>query len=279
MTETEKQVENVKLWSPHYIYAEFYGASKDNFIKSFHECMKSYENIIGTPKYEINVITKSDGSIFGYAYIWVSSEEVFHIIVGNNKDGSERFENIIDEEWKPNVYHVMEYNNWMKTCECPSHMTWADIGEYEDKLVERLKPPFVKKQLPSLFQMKDLIEGDKTIEVKFSKAWVTIKDKNISGYQLYCSCLPEWVDEKMIRDIMCKYSTSKNKLIIDKENKNATQSYPLITINRNRKFRSAIVMFDPMTNDGFFAYLMTKKILSPKGIFGFDYFKDKNNRV
>lgn len=272
----ENSFEEIKISSPHYIYAEFYGATKESFIKEFTNTMKKSEPLFGKVNFELNVITKSDLSIFGYAYVWVSSEEAFNIIIGLNKDGSERIEEVIDEKWKPNPYHVMEYNTWFKTNKCPEHMSWAEISEYEEKIINQIKPPIIKKQLSSLFPMNHIMLDGKKIPVQFSRAWASRKDDSISSYQLYCSCLPDWVDEKMIHNIMNKYSTSKNRLVLDKE-KNHTQSYPLVTIYKNKRFRSAVVMFDPMTNDGLFAYLMTKKIFLPKGIIGFDYFKDKDH--
>lgn len=50
--------------------------------------------------FEVNVVMKVTGELFGYSYVWTNSECFFNILCGYNPDGSSRSKTIVNPEWE-----------------------------------------------------------------------------------------------------------------------------------------------------------------------------------
>ena len=50
--------------------------------------------------YVINVVKNREGKKFGHTYVWVNDDKLFYALIGKNFDGTESFEEVLDEDWE-----------------------------------------------------------------------------------------------------------------------------------------------------------------------------------
>jgi hypothetical protein len=269
--------ESTKTTHCNYIYVTSNLATNQQLIDSLHETFESYKNEFnGTNlEFESNIITKFDGSTFGYGYLWVKDKKLYYMLLGKNFDGSDLYIEEDDESWKPDPKIIEEKNKLIY--EFQGDKSWYQISELEDELDKKLIRPKIKKVIQSpISQIKfkynesqRKLDPTKTEDVfTFSPAVIRNKyDDNYSTNKLFSPVVNKNITENDLRKIFCKYSTSLSK------NSNL---YPIITIDNKKSHNQVTIKFDSTTNDGLFALLMTKKITISGHTIYFDYYKFKN---
>lgn len=176
----------------------------------------------------INVVEDKEGVKFGFSYLWVSNFMIYNALLGNNFDGTERFEMIEDMDWEE---PEKDYFGAMKEAEDSGE--WGLMGMVEDQYTR----PKIKKKLNPLFkivvakysseQRQKSNEDHKIIE--FEKLHVTYTDKKLNS--IYSTCVPTWVTKEMIYNFFEKFIQDK-KFYKDKEKKEF--KYPIINVNEDK---------------------------------------------
>jgi hypothetical protein len=249
-----------RITNDHFLYVESGTATNDQLISELTKAITNYLSIFPkscSPKFKCNIITKHDGSTYGYGYIWVEDIRLARVLLGLNTDGSQRIEEKEDELWIPDPSIQQNYSEWLQLPLLGK--SWVEIAEVEEEYQRLLTRPTIKTPLPPLIQLPGF-----TIQ----KASVSEKDSNVSTHKLFCTCLPLDITEKDVREVFEPYSTSKSQ-------RKGSHRYPEICIDTKKNSATVLVTYDPNTYDGLFAILMTKRIVIKGHTIYFDYFKTK----
>jgi hypothetical protein len=264
-----------KMIHRNYIYVQSHLATNKQITEALNKTFIKYESELEgiSKEFEANIITKPDGTTYGYGYLWVRDEKLYYMLLGKNKDGSELYIEEEDENWKPDPKVIEERQKLMYgTIE---NKSWYEIMIMEEELDEKLKRPKIKKVVTSpISQVKyEYNEIQKKIDTTksednfiFSQAIIRRKEDNYITYKLFSPIVNKNVTEDDLRKVFCKFSTSNYK---------NGEFYPQITIDKKRQNNTVTIKFDPMTNDGLFALLMTRKIVIRDNVVYFDYFKER----
>lgn len=270
----------------HFLYVETGIATNDQLINSLTSSFASNKSLLKniSLKFQTNIVTKNDGTTFGYGYLWVEDIKLYNILIGKNEDGSERVSIVDDSSWKPDPSIIKQKQDLIKFG-IPKGMSWYDATEKEDYLDKMLESPKIKINLPPLLIINPFIYTDiqklkdpsKTSHnFVFHPATIAPKDDIISTYKIFCPFVPKNLSEKDFKNIFEKFSTSKTIISIpDINGKRIQTSYPIISIDRKKQTHTAIISFDPSTYDALFALLMTRKFILPGSCtLYFDHFKE-----
>lgn len=90
-----------KYYDNHTMYLFTSGATEKQLNESFREAMCTLEKTSGKRyqcRYQVNIVRDKLGKTLGFGYLWVSNPEIYHMLIGNNPDGSVRRERIIRED-------------------------------------------------------------------------------------------------------------------------------------------------------------------------------------
>jgi len=267
-----------------FLYVETGIATNDQLINSLTSSFTSNKNLLKniSLKFQTNIITKNDGTTFGYGYLWVEDVKLYNILIGKNEDGSDRVTIIDDSTWNPDPIIIKQKQDWIKYG-IPKGMSWYDATEREEYLDKLLEPPKIKINLPPLLKIipftyteeqKKKDPSKTTDNFVFHPATISPKEDIISTHRIFCPFVPKNLSEKDFRNIFEKFSTSHKTNITDSNGKK-TSTYPTISIDKKKQTPTAIISFDPSTYDALFALLMTRKTNLP-GIstLYFDHFKE-----
>ena len=240
------------------------------------------EKILGRPtncRFKINLLVNKEGEYFGYGYIWISSPEIYWMLLGKNPDGSERIEEYPDPDWKPPVREKKENLSGKK---------WTDLIEEEDAYVQ----PMIKKVLPPLVtfpgylyepdqiahlkelkmsEMQDKLQqdksigdkstGDKSTEIppmgyfEISRGYAIDAPPGTLRHRLCARNVPNWIPAEVFKTIFSFYLSDRNG------------KYPIVNFVDSKKGgRNVFITFDPTKKDAIFTLLMTKKtvMINPK---------------
>lgn len=233
-----------------------------------------------------NVISDTKGNIFGYSYVWVSDPRIYYMLIGRNPDGSERFEEYEDPDWKPPSEPRPEITMSLG-------VNWADVADEEDEIEEKYTRPIIRRQLPPLVRLPgyrydedqqkkaaEMFEGEqanvspeekknppKIGYFECSRSWVSDVDEDDSETTLCCRAAPTWVDAEMIRPFFERYSSDRELRHGRVDGVTGMYSYPVITFgNSKNKFTGEackmvyVLYSDLCPHDASFALQMTRKI-------------------
>jgi hypothetical protein len=118
---------------------------------------------------DVNVVTKSNGSVFGHSYIWTDSTIFYHILTGSNLDGTPRVKEVVDMLWQPPADCPEDLEDFI-TQEAkrrgitspesddgftPVGKAWSDIGENECDEYEYLVAEMKLKYTPPTIIIND----------------------------------------------------------------------------------------------------------------------------
>lgn len=200
-------------------------------------------------RYKVNLLVSRDGAYFGYGFVWVSSTEVYWLLLGRNPDGTERYEEYPDPDWQPPTSPVARSGN-----------NWIDIVEEEDRQTQ----PIIRKELPALVEipgyrynpeqlahLQELAEGNPVPETGFfvvSRAYALDAPPGTLRHRLCARRVPEWIPIEAFKSIF-KFRTTNTE-------------YPKVNfVNSKKGGRIVFINFDPKTKDGIFTLLMTRKTI------------------
>jgi len=252
-----------KNYDTHTLYVNS-GVAKENQLLNVLENFVSEANILlgynTNCKVSVNLIVSKLGEYFGFGYIFVSSEEIYWMLLGKNPDGSERVEEYPDPNWTPPKQKIENKDIENKN--------WYDIVIEEDALIQ----PMIKKELPPLIELsgyeydeeqfkhlKEISsnEGKGTESIpkngyfEISRAYAKDVERK-KMYNVLCTrSVPEWIPLMVFKRIFDEYSISKN------------EKYPIIKIingKKSSKGKIVFATFDPKTKNALFALLMTRKV-------------------
>lgn len=249
------------------LYIDSGVANSSQISTSLKIAIADAEKILGHPtkcRFKINLLVNKEGEYFGYGYIWISSPEIYWMLLGRNSDGSERIEEYPDPDWKPPSVVKKNFNE--------KH--WADVVEEEDSFVQ----PVIKKVLPPLVtfqgylyepdqilhlqELRNEQEGENTIlpipamgYFEISRGYAIDAPPGTLRHRLCARNVPNWIPAEAFKSIFSFY-------LQDSEGK-----YPIVNfVNAKKGGRIVFITFDPAKKDAIFTLLMTKKtvMVNPK---------------
>jgi hypothetical protein len=233
---------------------------------------KNFKGELLTATYELNLVTSAKtGNKFGFAWLWVSSLALFHLLCGKNCDGSNAFRTEIVGDWvEPNLgFDIKKYNlnvdgpaKELFNSSGFKRGNWSDEAAFEDMLEEMTTPPTVQipqsiialpsKQLTDIqhAELINLARNEGKIAENVSKVFTMKVEAAFFNEDncvtLKCSNVPEWVTEELLYPHFSKFNTDPNiyqhrTTLSNGEKKVITKTYPMIrfspisSINKNVK--------------------------------------------
>ena len=196
----------------------------------------------------INVVKNREGKHFGHTYCWVEDIQIYNALIGLNLDGTERFEELEDENW---VEPEIPLDDALEGV--------TDWGE-EDEIRERYDVPYIKRPLEPLI----ILPGIKYTEEQKKKVesdigFIDIFPVSLTKYEenenyIFSKNVPEWLTEKIIYAFFSKFD------------KDATSKYPKIIMKNYKGSKNLKVMFSPRNSSlaSFLIKLVKKIELSDK---------------
>lgn len=220
-------------------------ATEEQIRKVFMEALQSNKKL-GLPDktiYKISVVADRFGSPYGYSYMWVSSTEIFNMLIGRDPDGTERCQIIDDPNFVPKI----------------DSDSWADIADVED-------PPKIKIQLPELMSVSNVILTDEQkrtydtndeIKLKFGRTYVSDPPSKYH-HNVLCGCsIPVDITINDLKDLFIPFCSLPRKFHqYKKDGIMMKEMYPLVSITSKRL---AFITFDPSTQDAIFALKIAHK--------------------
>ncbi len=228
-------------------------------------CIKKLD--IGPCESYVNVVENKDGMKYGHTYAWVSNPKVYNALIGKNFDGTERYIMVDDESWE-------EPEEDMDDLIDQAGDDWGLLGEIEEryerpKLRVEQEPLIVPPGIKYTDEQRKLLEEDQEYGfIEIYPARVTIRSEENKINAIYSSCIPEWVDEKILYNFFKKFNKD-GKQHIDPKTKKRFE-YPKICISKNKtksKWRTnetssnVQIIFSPLhRNLSYFLINVIKKV-------------------
>ena len=144
-----------KYYNSHCLYVSSGCAHPEQLIKSMKAAIKSASKVLDRSvncSFKVNLVIGRNEHYYGFGWIWVTNEEIYHMLLGRNPDGTRRVQVIEDPDWKCPIIPIHE------ALEEIDHIkSWADYCDEEDKITERYKPGVIELELPPLITLPDFI--------------------------------------------------------------------------------------------------------------------------
>ena len=124
-----------RFYDEHCLYVDSGVASTQQVSECMKKAILQAEKVLKRDtkcRFKINLLVNREGEYFGYGYVWVSSTEIYWMLLGRNPDGTERIEEYPDPDW------ILPTKKEPKKDE---EKNWIDIVEDEDAYVQ----PMIKK--------------------------------------------------------------------------------------------------------------------------------------
>lgn len=264
MTSVENQIPIVKLTTGPLDYNQversilgFLNTIRDNIDS---EDFVNFKHDLLTSNFELNVVTNAkSGMKYGFAWLWVSSMSLFHLLCGKNADGTPAFTKEISSNWTPpNLgFDINDYNIEI---EGPARKlfiekgynfkSWSDAGDFRDMIEDMTKQeeiiiprsiinlPPVELTEEQCHEIKVVYNKNSDIpkyfEIKVDPAYFK-KDEN---YTLISRNIPSWVTEEILYHHFVKFNTDpniyKHKILLPSgENKIIDSKFPIIRFKPN----------------------------------------------
>lgn len=206
----------------------------NNFLVKYLENYFKATKVYIPGDWRINLITKRSGEPLGIAYVYFSNKEMYHIFLGNNPDGTRNLALI------------------------PNPLYRKDMAKQEIVLkdIDLETPPYIQVPYESVVNNLYIILKDykscsnKYILPKIDPCILRVK-KGIDYSKLICNRAPIDITKIDIKNIFSFFVKNPNDF---------NSGYPLIKIESKGSYSSVEVTYNPETNDGMFALIMTKKI-------------------
>ena len=244
------------FYDTHTIYCDSGVASSSQVSESLKKAIGDAEKVLKRStncRYKINLLVNREGEYFGYGYIWVSSEEIYWMLLGKNPDGTERVREYPDPNWSPPSKKVSETSEDKK---------WIDVVEDEDSFIQ----PTIKEILPPLvtipgyeydeeqiLHLKELSE-DKQQQIpnigyfEIGRGYALDAPPGTLRHKICARNVPNWIPEKVFKNIFSFYV------------RDANGDYPKVNIVNTKKGKIVFITFEAGKKDALFTLLMTRKI-------------------
>ena len=179
----------------------------DEIVNLFKTQIKNLEKNLRTKfpcEYEFVQADDVNGNPLRFGYLWISNKEVYNMCKGLNPNGTERIKEIKNNS-SPKLLEKKLREFMLKPVK-PGDL-WADIQEEEDKIIEMYSG--TKK-----VKLDKLIDLDKWME-KYTNFVITPYVMKKVNKVLIAHNIPEFVTEKMIKDVFSKFTNKFKVIFID----------------------------------------------------------------
>jgi hypothetical protein len=256
--------------------------SSNDIVSKFRIFLDNYIDRSGDKiecEYYVNIITNKEDISFGLAFVYITNSEVYYMLFGKNKDGSERCEYIDDPKWidpprirsnsnstSTSLKLLAEKKNSLDNSNSLLKVDWSVImeadEEYERKEVS-IKNKHVCPKIKVLLEplMIPVIDGSSIYSEEFhiepalpSEVQNTCHNHIIKATNIPNNINIDDLNDKfkpLISDVTSTYKRKYKAKVTEHE-------YPYIIITNDR---TAFVIFDENTNDAKFAIHMAKKTI------------------
>jgi hypothetical protein len=124
------------LMDNHTLHITCDGANATQIYTAFNTAIRTYQTTTGKPlecRYRVNMIADKEGRSLGFAFVFVSNPEVYHMLLGHNPDGTERMEYIEDPNWrKPCGEEIVNDAGWATVeMDFDSPISWSSSSEID----------------------------------------------------------------------------------------------------------------------------------------------------
>jgi hypothetical protein len=235
---------NNQMYDNHTLNIKCYSFTLDQIKNVFNNAFKKYKlnhnNNIECSFY-YNLILNKQGVSYGIAFVYVSNNEVYNMILGKNPDGTER----------------LQYTKKLKERITNRSSNWGDSSDDEeiiDTIVLEplivLEPIKLNDEQKSFYPESDNLIIHRAVIYKLEEKYI----HNI----LKTKKTPNWVSHLMMKKLFSPFSsdnTTKYSRII--KGKKIMDTYPFVNINKEG---ICFIIYDSKTNDAQFALHMMKKI-------------------
>jgi hypothetical protein len=253
-----------KISESGYLFIHSGPLEKDQVVKSIEGAIsylsENYDPSFKKTQIEVNVVKNKEGKKFGHTYAWVDCSRVFNALIGKNFNGSQRFEEVLDEDWEE---PEEDYSAALEKVAGD----WGDEAEVEE-MYNRPMKRVPLEPLVTLPGIKFTEEQEKEVKYESKIGFLEIFETKISEKigkinTLYSGNIPEWVSEKMILDYFKKFE--KDKVVYMEKKSRNKFSYPIVKIKSKKEVRevrrSCTIIFSTMyKNTASFLINMTKRV-------------------
>ena len=192
----------------------------------------------------LNIVKNREGKHFGHTYAWVQDTQIYNALIGLNLDGTKRFEEVEDENWKEPDLPLEEALEGV-----------TDWGE-EEEIRDRYDVPYVKIPLDPLIILPGIKYSDEQKKIINSEiGFIDIFPVTITQYEenenyIFSKNIPEWLNEQLIFKFFSKF-----------EPDSSVQKYPKVIIKNFKGNRNLKIVFSPRnSNLASFVIKLVKKI-------------------
>ena len=169
----------------------------------------------------VNIISNNEDISFGLAFVYLTNTEVYNMLFGLNRDGSERYEMIDDPEWfdpprsrsnstSESLKLSEEKKNSLNNTNSLMKLNWTTLmdaeEEYENLVMEKKNKhicPKIKIKLDPLFVLIDLEFNNFEIQS-------AMPSKVKEGYKtniIKSSKIPNMINEIDIKNLFIPYTS------------------------------------------------------------------------
>lgn len=286
----------------HTLYVKCDCATAEQIRRSFSEALTTYQATTGTKlecRFKVNLVEDRNGTSFKIAFVFVTNSSVYYMLLGKNPDGSDRIEYRDDPSWSPPTDGDVNDAGW-STISPPVFkpgMSWADETEAEEEYqrqVEAEKQRYICPKIPVTLEPLMVLppyrltpqqietKRQKICEENYGKpdfdpsrvdipelAYFSVSAAIAKPVEhkympniLKCKNVPDWVTKDDLKVQFAPYvsdaETPQERSI---KGRRIEETYPFVNINDDRV---AFIIFDPSTNDAYFALHMMKKTIITK---------------
>ena len=277
----------------HYIKCNY--ATEKQIYDAYNEGLTKYQkdNKITEldRRFRVNFITNKEGEPLGLAFAFFMDPAIYHMVLGQNPDGSERYIEQDDPSWKPpSKDDLVNESGWSVSAKYDKSKSWADETEEAEQAERKFTCPKIRTPLPPLIvippvrltdvqmeeKRQDIIEENEgkldfdPLKVHVPREeYLIIQEAQVKSVEskyrhdvLKAIGVPDWITPSHIKTIFTPYVTdanTKDKRVV--HGATVVEPYPFVNISEKDGKRFVFVTFDPQTTNAQFALHMQMKTI------------------
>ena len=197
-------------------------------------------------RFKINIVKDREGNSYGFAFVFLTNPEVYHMLLGRNPEGTDRVEYHEDPSWvapepeevetpepeptnKTDSVTVDDWTSMSSPWSMTGYSCWADMADDEEdeemQLLERQSKytaPKVRVELPTLmtlppYNYETYNDSNQKVEnvgyFGVSPAYVTDMDSKYSCNVLRARDVPTWINESDIKREFSAFSSDQDTVV------------------------------------------------------------------
>lgn len=191
----------------------------------------------------INVVKNRSGKHFGHTYAWINNTKIYNALIGLNIDGTDRVEEVEDENWKEPEIPLEEALEGVTD--------WAE----EEEIEERYVVPYKKIPLEPLIILPGIQYTDEQKEKTDSEiGFIDVFPVSLTNYDtldnyIFSINIPPWLTEELVYNYFRKYEDE------------ASGKFPKVIIKKYSSGTNLKVIFSPRNSSlAMFVIKIVKKV-------------------